>query len=47
MLYMEIIAGCSQIHTKHKNTLSGQNVDFLRVKLCITVSNYFVTKSVY
>ena len=28
MLYREIIAVCSQIHTKHTNTLCGQNVDF-------------------
>ena len=27
MLYREIIAVCSQIHTKHKNTLCGQNVE--------------------
>jgi hypothetical protein len=26
MMYSEIIAVCSQIHTKHKNTLCGQNV---------------------
>jgi len=26
MLYIEIIAVCSQIHTKHTNTLCGQNV---------------------
>jgi hypothetical protein len=26
MLYSEIIAVCSQIHTKHTNTLCGQNV---------------------
>jgi hypothetical protein len=26
MLYSEIIAACSQIHTKHINTLCGQNV---------------------
>ena len=26
MLYTEIIAVCSQIHTKHINTLCGQNV---------------------
>ena len=26
MLYSEIIAVCSQIHTKHTNTLGGQNV---------------------
>jgi hypothetical protein len=33
MLYREIIAVCSEIHTKHINTLSGQNVELLNVKL--------------
>jgi len=32
MLYKEIIAVCSQIHTKHINTLCGQNVELLNVK---------------
>jgi hypothetical protein len=32
MLYREIIAVCSQIHTIHTNTLSGQNVEVLNVK---------------
>jgi hypothetical protein len=32
-LYREIIAVCSQIHTKHINTLCGQNVELLNVKL--------------
>ena len=32
MLYREIIAVCSQIPTKHINTLCGQNVEFLNVK---------------
>jgi hypothetical protein len=27
MLYREIIAVCSQIHTKHINTLCGRNVE--------------------
>ena len=27
MLYRELIAVCSQIHTKHTNTLCGQNVE--------------------
>ena len=31
MLYREIIAVCSEIHTKHINTLCGQNVEFLNV----------------
>jgi hypothetical protein len=33
MLYREIISVCSQIHTKHINTLCGQNVELLNVKL--------------
>jgi hypothetical protein len=32
MLYREIIAVCSQIHTKHINTLCGQNVELLVFK---------------
>ena len=35
MLYREIIAVCSQIHTKHTNTLCGQNVELLNVKLAL------------
>ena len=31
MLYKEIIAVWSQIHTKHINTLCGQNVELFRV----------------
>ena len=27
MMYREIIAVCSQIHIKHRNTLCGQNVE--------------------
>jgi hypothetical protein len=35
MLYREIIAVCSEIHTKHINTLCGQNVELLTVKLVV------------
>jgi len=28
MLYREIIAVCPQIHTKHINTLCGQNIEY-------------------
>ena len=35
MLYREIIAVCSQIHTKHINTLCGQSVQLLNVKLAV------------
>jgi hypothetical protein len=37
MLYREIIAVCSQIHTKHTNTLCGQNVKLLSVKLVVHI----------
>ena len=37
MLYREIIAVCSQIHTKHINTLSGQNVEFVSVMLVVHI----------
>ena len=35
MLYMEIIAVCSEIYTEHINTLCGQNVELLNVKLAV------------
>jgi len=37
MLYREIIAVCSEIHTKHINTLCGQNVELLNVKLAVHI----------
>jgi len=37
MLYREIIAVCSQIHRKHINTLCGQNVEFVNVKLAVHI----------
>ena len=37
MLYREIIAVCSEIHTKHKNTQCGQNVELLNVKLVVHI----------
>jgi hypothetical protein len=37
MLYREIIAVYSQIHTKHINTLCGQNVELLNVKLVVHI----------
>jgi len=37
MLYREKIAVCSQIHTKHINTLCGQNVEFVNVELVVHV----------
>jgi hypothetical protein len=38
MLYREIIAVCSQIHTKHTNTLCGRNVEFLYTAQCDAVN---------
>jgi hypothetical protein len=35
MPYREIIAVCSQIHTKQINTPCGQNVELLNVKLVV------------
>ena len=37
MVYSEIIAVCSQIHTKHINTLCEQNVELLNVKLVVHI----------
>jgi hypothetical protein len=37
MLYSEIIAVCSQIHTKHINTLCGQNVELFNVILVVHI----------
>jgi hypothetical protein len=35
MLYREIIALCSEIHTKDINTLCGQNVELLNINLVV------------
>jgi len=37
MLYRVIIAVCSQIHAKHINTLCGQKVEFVNVKLVVHI----------
>ena len=37
MLYREIMAVCSQIHTKHINTVCGQNVELLNVNHTLEV----------
>jgi hypothetical protein len=37
MLCREIIVVCSKIHTKHVNTLSGQNTELLNVKLVVHI----------
>ena len=38
MLYREIVPVCFQIHTKHINTLCGQNVELLNVKLEVHIA---------
>ena len=43
MMYKEIIAVCSEIHTKHIITLCGQNVELLNVKLVV----HIVTAGLY
>ena len=40
MLYREMIAVCAEIHTKHINTLCGQNVELLNVKLAVHLPKY-------
>ena len=37
MLYRDLKAVCSEIHTIHKNTLCGQNLELLNVKLVVHV----------
>ena len=44
MLYREIIAVCSEIHTKHVNTMCGQNVEWLNAKPGGTYSDHWDCK---
>jgi hypothetical protein len=44
MLCREIIAVCSEIHTKYINTLCGKNVEFVKVKPAGTYSNHWALK---
>ena len=37
MFYRVIIVVCFQIHTKHINTVCGQNVELLNVKLAVHI----------
>jgi len=45
MVYREIIAVCSQIHTKHINTLCGKNVELFNVKNAGTYSDQWAIKT--
>jgi len=44
MLYWEIITVCSEIHTKHINSLCGLNVEFMSVKPGGTFSDHWALK---
>ena len=44
MQYREIIAVCSEIHTKHIKTLCGQNVESLNVEPGGTYSDHRALK---
>jgi len=44
MLYKEIIIICSEIHTKHINTLCGQNVELLNINHGGAYSNHWALK---
>jgi hypothetical protein len=43
MVYKEITAGCSQIHTKHINTLCGLNVEFYMMTQSLPRSKHSVS----
>jgi hypothetical protein len=47
MLYSEIIAVCPEIHTKHINTLCGQNAEFVNIKPGGTYRNHWALKRKY
>ena len=44
MLYIEIIAVCSDIHTKHVNTVCGQKMEIVNVKPGGTYSDHWILK---
>jgi hypothetical protein len=37
MLYKEIMAVCSEIHTKHINEVCGQNLEICNIRLLVTL----------
>ena len=44
MLYRETIAVCSEIHTKHINSLYGQNVELVKAKPGGTYGDHWTVK---
>ena len=47
MLYREIIAVCSEIHTKNMNTLCGQNEEFVNVRSGDTYTDQWAEWDIY
>jgi hypothetical protein len=47
MLYSEIIAVWSQIHTEHINALCGQNVELVNVKLVVHIVTTGLSRVIY
>ena len=47
MLYREIMAACSEIHTKRINRLWGKNVELFSVKPGGTYSDHWALKGYY
>jgi hypothetical protein len=45
MLYRQILVVCSEIHTKHINTLYGQNIGFFNVELGGIYNNHWAVYS--
>jgi hypothetical protein len=45
MLYRGIIAACSEVCTKHINTLCGQNIEFVNAEPGGTYSNHWALHS--
>jgi len=44
MLYREIIAVCSEIHTKRTNTLCGQDAEFVNIQPSGTYSDHWALR---
>jgi hypothetical protein len=47
MLYREIIAVCSEIHTKHINTLCRQDVELVNFKLVVHIVTTGLSRVIY
>jgi len=45
MLYREIIAACSEIHSKYVNAICGQNVEFVGVEPAGTQNDHWALEN--